>query len=196
MLDITQTEIDLSEQISASLETLENNVVDYQQNKAGKPNLPLLQARERVSNLRWEFDAAIKALQIEENKGSWIDQLSNQILVAEREFQRLTERYENRVRDQITKQLFGRADYKSLSDGSKEMVRDHERVRVLRKFTLFPRKQMPVRQDKETGRHVSDRWPLEYLYERAELVAQKLVELRSHIATEEQTADQTPSTRN
>jgi hypothetical protein len=189
-------DVDHVAELTAAPTALEDAVIEYKDNKEGKPNMPLINARQQVAELQATLEEALKELRAEEAKGSWIDQLDREIMLTERAYQNLAERYAGRVRDQVTKQLFGRADYESLSDGSKEMVCDHERVRVLRKFTLFPRKQMPVRQDKETGRHVADPWPLEYLYERAEQVAQKLVALRSHIAAEEQSADQTPYSLN
>jgi hypothetical protein len=173
-------------ELSLALEALENSVIDYQQNKDGRPNVPLIEARNRVVLLQAELDSAIKELQAEEAKGSWIDQLDAEIRKAETALLHLTNDYSTKVSDDLVRGLIGKSnEFKTAPSEIKAIVRHHDRLHVLRKFNLAGREPLPQRLGPD-GRIVTDKPSLEFLYDRAEQVAKKLDELRSHIAAEEQ----------
>jgi hypothetical protein len=173
-------------ELSLGLEALENSVVDYQQNKDGKPNLPLIESRNRVVVLQKELEEAIKELQAEEAKGSFMDQLDAEIRKAEAALLQLLNDYSTKVSDDLVRGLIGKSgEFKTAPSEIKNIVRYHDRLNVLRKFNLSGRDPLPQRLGTD-GRIVTDKPSLEFLYARAEQVAQKMNELRSHIAAEEQ----------
>jgi hypothetical protein len=71
-------EVDEVSEITAAIDNLEASVLGYQ-SKAGQPNMPLIEARQRVALAHAELQAATDALQVEEQKGSWSDQLDEKI---------------------------------------------------------------------------------------------------------------------
>jgi hypothetical protein len=181
--------VDHVSELSGALSNLEDAVIDYRNNKEGKPNMPLINARQKVVTLQAQLDEAMKELRAEEAKGTWIDQLSGQIAEAEIALRLLAQSYSDRVMDQIVKQLCGESlTYKTASKEVQAIVWDHERTLGLRKFTLPSRPEPVRRQDPQTGRLINDGYSLEYLYKRADEVASKLNALRAHIAAEEESS--------
>jgi hypothetical protein len=182
-------EVDHVGELTSALANLENAVIDYRDNKDGQVNWLLVNARQKVVLLQAQVDEAMKELQVEESKGSWIDQLDREIATSESAFQKLVDQYSDRVMDQIVKKLCGESrTYKTASKEVQAIVRDHERTLALRRFTLPSRPEPVRRQDPQSGRMVTDGYSLEYLYKRAEAVAQKLAALRSHVEAEEESA--------
>jgi hypothetical protein len=181
--------VDYAAEIGGALTALEDSVVDYQTNKEGKPNMPLISARQKVVELQAQLDEATQALKIEEAKGSWIDQLDAKIREAEQALGQLSRSYADKVADQLTKRSIGDSrEFKTAPDEIKSIVKHHERLHALRKFTLAGRPPLPQRLTPE-GKIVDDKPTLEFLYKRAVEVAETLSELRLHIAAEERSRD-------
>jgi hypothetical protein len=182
----TRPQHDHVAELTVALEGLEAAVVDYQENKDGKPNLPLINARKKVNDLQWQLDAAIKELRAEEAKGSWIDQLDAEIRKSEAALLQLLNDYSNKVADDLVRGLIGKSQkFKTAPSEIKSIVRHHERLTGLRQFNIGGRDPLPKKLSPD-GRLVTDSRSLEFLYSRAEHVAEKLKSLRSHIAAEEQ----------
>jgi hypothetical protein len=178
------TKIDLDSTSTKSAAVVVNSASD--RHKEGKPNLPFIESRKKVHELQWQLDAAIKELQAEEAKGSWIDQLDAEIRKAETALLQLLNDYANAVSDNLVRGLIGKSsEFKTALSEIKSIVKYHERLTGLRKFNLAGRDPLPQRLGPD-GRLVTDSPALEFLYARAEQVAKKLDELRSHIAAEEQ----------
>jgi hypothetical protein len=162
-------EIDFAAETSAAISNLEEAVETYQAVE-GKPNLPLIEAKQAVVLLEAQLEEARKHLKELEAKGSWLDRFNQAVHVAERQVEILRGNYERQVLGELIHLRYGQqVNFASLGSEAKRDLRFHVRVTNLNRFYI-------------ARRGDSDVVTPEYLYARAEKVAVTLNALRTYIA--------------
>jgi hypothetical protein len=177
---------DFCGEIGSAIDALETAVVTYQQRDEAGIKKDLTERRAKINQLRWEIESLTNELQELEAKADWRTALDRGVAIAERNHNSLLEHYTGQVRDELVQHFLSdnEASYKTAPDAIKEVVRAHGRLRALRKFQLMPRPRTVEREDRETGRPITEPHTAEYLVQRAEEVYSKLASLRAHIENE------------
>jgi predicted component of type VI protein secretion system len=161
-------DIDFAVETATALETLETAVVEYQ-DREGRPNLPLIEAKQAVALLEAQLTEARARLKELESKGTWLDHFNAAVHAAERRVEGLVGQYERRVTDELLRERFGQTvSIGSLSKDTRRELQLHIRITNLKRFYIGRRGDFDVLTP-------------EYLYARAEKAAKTLDALRKYI---------------
>jgi hypothetical protein len=162
-------QIDFQEQLRVATHALQSAVETYLEKK-GTPNLPLIDARNEVTRLTAELEAAKIKLASIEAKGTHLDQLNAAVIASERSVTFVIDRFSRYVTEDLMFSKFGRlVAFQALSPASKDEIKFHARLHDLLGFRVF-------------GDNRTDEASV---LRRADAVYEKLESLASHIAKDQ-----------
>jgi hypothetical protein len=162
-------QINFQEQLRVATHGLQSAVETYLEKK-DTPNLPLIEARNEVTRLTAELEAAKIKLASIEAKGTHLDQLSAAVVTAERSVTFVIDRFSRYVTEDLMFSKFGRVvSLHALSPASKDEIKFHARLHDLLGFRVF-------------SDHRTDETSV---LRRADAVYEKLESLASHIAKDQ-----------
>ncbi len=171
-------EVNLIEELDAALVNLEAGATDFEQSY-GKPNLPLIEARNEVERLRSELSAAEARLAEIEARGDSVTRLFRYVAYAEAALNGLLSAAEEKAIRKLVTAKFGweAPIHKVTRETLKELALDIS-VQSLRQFAIQPHREK-----------TSD---VAVLQQRLEAVGNKLADLRQHILGERSQHDTSP----
>jgi hypothetical protein len=168
--------IDFESRISSEIEALNNAVDSFQNDKdengASKTDLAILAARQEVHRISGELTAAKLRLEALQARGSALDLYNGSVSKVESGFQKLVELLTVKIYGEIIEQWFGhKVDLSRLSKEKRNDLRLHKRVDQLRAFNYLSQYRANSTQAE--------------VEKRVDLVGQKLIDLKSHIAADQ-----------
>jgi septal ring factor EnvC (AmiA/AmiB activator) len=176
--------INFAERIDKHLAELKQAVSDYQ-NDQGQVATTLQKARLEVSRIKSELFHAEKNLAELEAKGSALQRYSSAVSQAEGQYQKTLSLYSDSVYADIIKHLFGReVPLAKLSAERRSELKLHARIDDLRQFSFVPQSDVNKRFDVVSNRIV-DEIRVERTNKRVNLVGEKFIALKTHIAAEQ-----------
>lgn len=160
-----------------SLSVQTERAVETYNESEGKPNLPLIEARDRVARPTAELAEAKAVLVDEEAKGSILDRFRTAITHVENRVRGLVGNFGEHVRKQLIIDRLGHVPpAERISAGLKAEVRQHVRIAELDRYLPKPLG--------EAFADRIDRSDADLLFKRANDVANKLDAFKQHIEQE------------
>lgn len=176
--------IDFVERLTQHLSELDS-VVDAFQNDHGKVASELQAAQVEVSRIKAELFHAENKLADLAAKGSALQQYSAAVSRVESSYQKTLADYSDSVYADVIRHIFGRdIPIVKLSSERRAELKLHARIDALRQFTFIPQPDLDKRFDSVSRRIVSTT-RVELTNKRVEVVGEKLIALKTHIAAEQ-----------